>query len=337
MGGSPTQTVLVTGAAGFIGSHVSQALLNQGTAVVALDNFNDYYAPGRKEANLREVRQSTRGDSLTVVEADIRDGAEFARVFADHRFNAIVHLASMAGVRSSVDHPHLYYDVNVMGTIGLLELARDFHVTNFILASTSSTYGNTPHVPFVETDSCDRPLAPYSASKRAAELIAYTYHHLYQQNITVLRFFSVYGPRGRPDMMPYKLADSIVSGRVVPLYAGGQMRRDWTYVDDIVAGIVAAVERPLGYEIINLGRGVPVLVSDFIRILEDLAGRKANLVDALAPQTELTQTWANIDKARSLLSYEPKTSVEEGVCHFWDWYQRTALPATEATRTIAGT
>jgi UDP-glucuronate 4-epimerase len=321
-----SRTILVTGAAGFIGSHVTQALLARGDAVVGLDNLNDYYPPARKEANVAEVRTSAPdAGRYTFIAGDVRDRELVRRLFAEQAFDGVIHLAAMAGVRISIADPHLYYDVNVIGTLNLLDAARDYGVGSFVFASTSSVYGRTERVPFVESDPCDRPLAPYPASKRAAEMLAFTYHHLYGLNCTVLRFFTVYGPRGRPDMVAYLVADNIFLGRPVPLYNGGQMYRDWTYVDDIAAGILAAVDRPLGYEIINLGRGEPVLLADFIRLIEELAGRRANLTPAPMTDSDIAYTYADIGKARRLLDYHPRVAVAEGVERFWQWYRRAVL------------
>jgi UDP-glucuronate 4-epimerase len=321
-----SKTILVTGAAGFIGSHVTQALLARGDTVVGLDNLNDYYPPARKEANVAEVRVSAPNpDRYTFVTGDVRDRELVRRLLAARAFDGVIHLAAMAGVRISISDPHLYYDVNVIGTLNLLDAARDYGVGSFVFASTSSVYGRTERVPFVESDPCDRPLAPYPASKRAAEMLGFTYHHLYGLNCTVLRFFTVYGPRGRPDMVAYLVADNIFFGRAVPLYNGGQMYRDWTYIDDIAAGILAAVDRPLGYEIINLGRGEPVLLADFIRLIETLAGRRANLASAPMTDSDIAYTYADISKARRLLDYHPRVAVAEGVERFWQWYRRAVL------------
>lgn len=320
-----SKCILVTGAAGFIGSHVSEALTQRGDRVIGLDNLNSYYSPERKRANIAEVERSALPGSFTFVEGDIRDRQLLEPLFAEHAFDGIVHLAAMAGVRVSVENPFLYYDVNLTGTLALLDAARHNGLPNFVGASTSSVYGNTDRIPFVEDDPCDRPLAPYSSSKRAAELLGFTYHHLYGQSVTFLRFFTVYGSRGRPDMMAYKVAENIFTGFQVPIYNSGQMHRDWTYVDDIVSGIVAAVDRPLGYEIINLGRGEPVLLADFVALIEKLAGRKANLIPAPMPDTDVPYTYADIGKARALLDYHPRVSVGEGVTRFWHWYQEHVL------------
>lgn len=313
--------MLVTGVAGFIGSHTAIALLTRGDTVVGLDNLNDYYDPIRKHANLAEIKRLIPNDAhFHFVKGDIRDRKLVAHLFANYNFDAIVHLAAMAGVRISIEDPHLYYDVNLVGTLNLLDAARDCQVGNFVFASTSSVYGNTRRRPFIETDICDRPLAPYPASKRAGEMLGFTYHHLYDQNYTALRFFTVYGPRGRPDMMAYKVLDNIFFGKEVPLYNDGQMYRDWTYVDDVVSGIVAAVDRPLDYEVINLGRGEPVLLIDLVRFLEELTGRKAHLVSAPMINADISYTCADIHKARHLLGYDPQIAIEDGMRRFWQWW-----------------
>jgi len=334
MGWAVSRSVLVTGGAGFIGSHVVQALLRRGDSVVVLDNFNPYYDVSRKRANLVDVAASAANPGqLRMIEGDVRDRALIGQLFAEHVFDAVVHLAAMAGVRASIEDPGLYIDVNVVGTLALLDASAGrigpARATRpvFILASTSSVYGNTDQIPFVETDRCDRPLAPYAASKRAAELLGHTYHHLYGLNVTVTRFFTVYGPRGRPDMMAYKVADSIFLGREVPLFNGGQMYRDWTYVGDITAGILAAVDHPLGYEVLNLGRGQPVLLAEFVREIEARTGHKGNLVPAPAPDTDILSTHADTTKAERLLGYRPVVSVPEGVARFLDWYEQVVRPS----------
>ena len=333
-----SKRILVTGAAGFIGSHVAEVLLGRGDTVVALDNLNDYYDPARKRENIRELTASGGGDRLSFIEGDIRDRNCLAAIFDGPRIDGIAHLAAMAGVRASVDDPQLYLDVNLSGTLNLLDAAAGrlgagrlgsnrFVDTGaaFVLASTSSVYGAAGERTFVETDKCDRPLAPYPASKRAAEMLAHSYHHLYGFNVTALRFFTVYGPRGRPDMMAYKVLDSIFFDRDVPLYNEGQMHRDWTYVEDVAAGVVAALDRQLGFEAINIGRGEPVLLADFVSRIEDLAGKKANLRPAEMPAADIAYTKADISKARRLLGYDPKVSVVAGVEKFWAWYQSAVL------------
>jgi UDP-glucuronate 4-epimerase len=315
----------LTGSAGFIGSHAADALLARGDHVIGLDNLNSYYDPARKRANVAEVKAAGHPGQFDFIEGDIRDRAVLGQLFERYRFDVVVHLAAMAGVRASMEDPHLYYDVNLTGTLNLLEAGRVHSLQNFVFASTSSVYGDTKVHPFTETDRCDRPLAPYSASKRAAELLGYTFHHLYGQNFTALRFFTVYGPRGRPDMMAYKVLNNIFFGEEVPLYEGGNMKRDWTYVADIVQGILGAADRPLGYEAINLGRGEETLLSDFVTRVEDLAGRKAKLTVMPKLGADVLETKADISKARGLIGYDPKVSVDEGIRAFWGWYQREVL------------
>jgi UDP-glucuronate 4-epimerase len=216
--------------------------------------------------------------------------------------------------------------VDLNGTQHIMDAARAAGgVQNFVFASTSSVYGNTTQIPFVETDPCDRPLQPYAAAKRAAEILGFSYHHLYGLNFTAVRFFTVYGPYGRPDMMAYLLAESVAKGVQIPLYEGGNMYRDWTYVDDITDGLVAALERPLGYEIINLGRGEPTLLKDFVTMMETLGGRPANVVHKPKPAADFLRNHADISKARRLLDYQPQIGVAEGVNRFWEWYRTAVL------------
>jgi UDP-glucuronate 4-epimerase len=317
------RTILLTGAAGFIGSHAAVAFTRRGDRVVGLDNFNPYYDPERKRANVREIASEAPGDGLTLVEGDLRDTVLVKRLFEEHRFDAVVHLAAMAGVRASADDPVTYYDVNLGGTLTLLEAARALGCKTFVFASTSSAYGATTRLPFREDDPADRPLAPYPASKRAAELLGHAYHHLHGTRFTALRFFTVYGPRGRPDMLTYRLVDAIRTGVPLTLYDGGRMTRDWTFVSDTVAGVVAAVDASLGYEVINLGRGEPVLVSRYIEEFERITGRKVPWVEAPRPEADVERTHADIDKARRLLGYEPRVSVEEGARRVVEWYERS--------------
>jgi UDP-glucuronate 4-epimerase len=338
------KTIFVTGAAGFIGSHLVQALLMRGDYVVGLDNLNDYYDPARKRANLAEVEAAIpRPKNFTFVQGDIRDRDLVGRLYAGHSFDVVVHLAAMAGIRGSVENPQLYYDVNLNGTLVLLEGAvgrlegrtAQANRPTFVFGATSSAYGGTRQIPFVETIPCNEPLAPYAASKLAAELLGFSYHRLYRLPFTALRFFNVYGPRGRPDMMPYKLLDNIFFNREVPLYNEGQSYRDWTFVDDIVKGVVAAVDRPLGYQIINLGRGNPVLLADFVKIFEDLIGQKANLTPAPMPDSDILYTYADVTKAHQLLGYQPRIQAKEGVERFWNWYEVAVLGQVAQTTAMS--
>lgn len=314
--------VFVTGAAGFIGSHLTETLLNRGDEVIGADNFNDYYDPVRKRANVASFRDHP---CLSFHEVDIRDADQMRQIVADCCPDVIAHIAAMANVRYSIGRAPLYTDVNLNGTVNLLEAARGGAVHHFVFASTSSIYGRTERIPFEESDPCNQPLAPYPATKKACEVMGYTYHVLHGLNFTALRFFSVYGPRGRPDMMPFIVMHRIVNDQEIQLFDAGQMKRDWTYVDDIVSGVVAAIDRPLGYEVINLGRGEPVLMADFVNIIERLVGKSAILSTPPAPPSEPKINFADISKARSLLGYTPETAVTEGLSRMWDWYQREIL------------
>jgi len=311
-------TILVTGAAGFIGSHIAQAFIARGECVIGLDNLNDYYSPARKRANLTEIGQSP---NWRFVEGDIRDVEMLRTLFAAERPEKIIHLAAMPGVPYSMKHPLLYEDVNIRGTLNLLEMAREFETKKLVLASTSSIYGATDKIPFVETDPTDRPLAPYPATKKACEVLAYTYHHLYGIQCAVLRLFNVYGPRGRPDMAPWKFTEAIATGCEFTLYDEGRPRRDWTFISDIVPGILAAADLDMGYEIFNLGRGQPVLMRDFVTALEAIIKRPARWRNAPLPSTDMTVTFADTTKARRMLGYSPHVSIEEGLTQFWNWYR----------------
>jgi UDP-glucuronate 4-epimerase len=314
--------ILVTGAAGFIGSHVTEALLARGDGVVGLDNFNDYYDPARKRANVALLAPNPR---FTLHESDVRDAETIERICAESKFDAVVHLAAMAGVRYSIERAPLYVDVNVRGTVNLLEAARKTDVPHFVLASTSSVYGRTGRLPFREDDPLGQPLAPYPATKIAGEVMGHAYHNLFGLSFTAVRFFSVYGPRGRPDMMPYHITDCIAHDREFTLYEAGEMYRDWTYIADIVSGVVAAVDRPLGYEAINLGRGEPVRMADFVELVEELVGKPARMTAPPAPPSEPPITYADVTKARDLLGYNPTISVADGMHRFWEWYQTEIL------------
>lgn len=315
-----SRTYLVTGAAGFIGSHTAGRLVERGDRVIGLDNLNDYYSPERKRRNVEEVR--ALGGDFEFVEGDFRDRAFVSRLFSAKTIDAVAHLGAMAGVRASVDDPWLYYDTNLNGTLHLLDAASRFGKPNFVFASTSSAYGPTERLPFVESDTADRPLAPYPASKRAGELLGHSYHHNQGLDFTALRFFTVYGPRGRPDMLAHLLLDALREDRPLTLYNGGRMVRDWTYVGDIVSAVVAALDRRLRYEIINVGRGEPIVLRDFVDCLAAHTGKTPRIVDRPMMAADMEATSANIDKARRLLDYTPNTSVAEGTLRFYEWYRR---------------
>ena len=311
-------TYLVTGGAGFIGSHVAKHLLQRGDTVVVLDNFNDYYDPNIKRDNAAKL---SKFEKCTVIEGDIRDTELIARIFAEHDIRKIAHMAAMANVRASIKQAPLYNDVNVIGTMNLLEESAKKGIDQFVLASTSSVYGETNVVPFVETDNADKPLASYPASKRAAEIYGHTYHNLHQMNVTCLRFFNVYGPAGRPDMMPMKLMHATQDGSVITMFNDGDIHRDWTYIDDTVDGVVAALDTPLGYEVINLGCGNPISLKDFVEVVEELSGKDINKTSAPTPPSDPPITYCNNQKARDLLGFNPKVSVHDGLAKTWDWFR----------------
>lgn len=311
-------TYLITGGAGFIGGHVAEALLERGDRVVVIDNFNDYYDPAIKRRNAQRL---SGYDNCVIIEGDIRDAALVNRLFAERNISHVAHLAAMAGVRESVKQTRLYLDVNLTGTMNLLEASKTARIEQFALASTSSVYGKTEQLPFVETDSADRPLAAYPASKRAAELLAHTYHNLNDLPVTALRFFNVYGPAGRPDMMPWRLMEATRTGEAIKLFNGGDIQRDWTYIADTAQGVLAALDNPLGYEIINLGCGAPISLKDFIQIIEEYAGRYINTVSVPTPPSDPPITFCDNRKARALLGFAPSVSIREGLRQTWEWYR----------------
>ena len=310
-------TTLITGGAGFIGSQLACALLTRGEKLVLLDNFNNYYDPALKRANMAQFKDDP---DVTVIEGDIRDVALVERVISDYGVRKIANLAAMAGVRNSVRDAGIYFDVNLTGCLHLIEAACKAGIEQFVLASTSSVYGKTAQIPFVEEDAADRPLAPYPASKRAAEIMAYTFHHLFGLNVTCLRFFNVYGPHGRPDMMPIKVIKAIQEDQPITLFEAGKLSRDWTYIDDIVAGVVAALDRPLGYEIINLGCGEPISMTEFVDYFELLSGKTVERINVSAPASEPPITYCDNSRARRLLDFNPKVPVREGLERTWNWY-----------------
>ena len=311
--------ILVTGAAGFIGSHVAQKLLQRGDEVIALDNFAPNYSRVRKAANLKEFLSEPR---CQFIETDIRNADTMRDLFLSQKFDRVIHLAAMGNVRYSIEHAPEYAAVNIVGTLNLLEAARLSKTRHFVFASTSSVYGNAEVVPFIETAPTAKPLAPYPATKIACEVLAHSYHVAFGLKCVGLRFFNVYGPRGRPDMMPFVFTEKISTDQTIRVFAEGKPQRDWTFIDDIVDGVIAAIDSDLDYELINLGRGEPIELSRFIDIIERLVGRRATIEHAPLPSTEPMITYANIDKAARLLAYQPQTSIEDGLNRFYEWYKQ---------------
>ncbi len=310
-------SVLITGGAGFIGSHVASQLLDQGEKVIIVDNFNDFYDPAIKRKNVAELE--AHGTPL-IHEVDILDQGGLRRVFADSGPRVVIHLAAWAGVRPSLERPALYSSVNVTGTVYLLELAREFKVPCFIFGSSSSVYGGSHRVPFTEDDPADNPVSPYAATKRAGELLCRTYSHNFGMNITCLRFFTVYGPRQRPEMAIHKFARLIWEGREVPVFGDGSSRRDYTYVDDIVQGILNSVHVNPGFAVINLGESQTLSLLDLIGLLEGALGKKARLQFLPDQAGDMAITYADISRAREVLGYNPSTPVQEGIRKFAEWF-----------------
>jgi len=307
--------ILVTGGAGFIGSHTVDALLARGDEVWVLDNFNDFYDPGIKRANAEAL------DGARVVEGDIRDEECLDRLFAEGQFGAVVHLAAMAGVRPSLEAPLLYEDVNVRGTLLLLERIRRVDGCRFVLASSSSVYGSNENVPFREVDDIHHPVSPYAATKRAGELHAFTYHHLYGIPTTCLRFFTVYGPRQRPEMAIHKFVRMASAGESLPFYGDGTTARDYTYIDDIVQGVVAAIDHCEGYEIYNLGESQTTTLSELVESVGSALGVEVVLDRQPMQPGDVVITYADISKARERLGYAPETLLAEGMVRFVEWYR----------------
>ncbi|MDD5459102.1 MAG: GDP-mannose 4,6-dehydratase [Phycisphaerae bacterium] len=311
--------IFITGAAGFIGSHLCQRLLAGGREVVGLDNFDPFYDEKIKRANIAECQKKSK---FTLIEGDIRDTECVENVLNKGGFDCIVHLAAKAGVRPSIEDPAGYTDVNVHGTVVLLEAAKKFNIKKFIFASSSSVYGNNKKVPFAEDDNVDFPISPYAATKKAGELICHTYHHLCQMNVTCLRFFTVYGPRQRPDLAIHKFARLIEEDKPIPVFGDGSTRRDFTYIDDIIDGIVASVEKCSGYRIYNLGESRPVRLDELIAAIENAMGKKA-IINRLPLQPgDVEQTYADVSRAEKELGYEPKTQITDGLAAFVRWFRK---------------
>jgi len=311
-------TILVTGGAGFIGSHLCKHLLANGHRVICLDNFDNFYDPSIKEQNIA----ASLGKSLfDLVRGDIRDQVVLKNIFQENTVDCVVHLAAKAGVRPSIQQPLDYMDVNVNGTVTLLEAMQQAGVRRFIFGSSSSIYGNQTKIPFSETDDVSQPISPYAASKHSGELLCHVYHHLYGMEVACLRFFTVYGPRQRPDLAIHKFTQLALSGQPIPLYGDGGTRRDYTFVADIVRGIEQVVEMPgLGYEIINLGGGQPVTLFEMVKAVEQALGQPLEINFLEKQPGDVEQTHADIRKANALFGYQPSISLLEGVRRFVEWY-----------------
>jgi UDP-glucuronate 4-epimerase len=313
---SDMMRVLVTGGAGFIGSHLCDRLLSEGHAAHCLDNFNDFYDPAIKRANVAELMEHT---AFEVTQADVRDRDALARVFAWGP-DTVIHIAALAGVRPSILQPDVYMDVNVVGTARLLAQCVTSGVKRVLFASSSSVYGNRTSVPFRETDPVDDPVSPYAASKRAGELLCHAFHHLHDMDIWCLRFFTVYGPRQRPEMAIHKFVRTILAGGEVTVFGDGSSSRDYTFVDDIVDGLMAALERLEGYRILNLGNSDTIRLDALITVIEEAVGKSARRTLLPDQPGDVESTCASLDLAREVLGYAPKVSIHDGIQRFVEWY-----------------
>jgi UDP-glucuronate 4-epimerase len=322
MDGLP-ETVLLTGAAGFIGSHLSEHLVGLGVRVVGVDNFCDFYDPGIKRLNIRRVQQSRL---FELVEADIRDASAMNAVLSRTAPGAVLHVAAMAGVRPSILDPVLYTSVNVGGTATLLEAAARHRVGGFVFASSSSVYGNPSKVPFAEDDPVDNPVSPYAATKRAGELLCHAWWHLNRIPVSCLRFFTVFGPRQRPDLAISRFLRNVAAGKEIEIYGDGSASRDYTYVDDIVSGTVAALQRMDGFRVYNLGGSHPHTLDDLVSTIGRVTGLEPRIRRLPMQPGDVERTFADVSLARAELAYEPRVSLEEGVSRQWAWTRETDVP-----------
>ncbi len=308
--------VLVTGAAGFIGSSLVDRLLTNGFDVIGVDNFNNYYDPSIKEKN---IKSALNHKNFKLHKKDTLDFETLKTIFEKERFEKVVHLAARAGVRPSIKDPLLYAQVNILGTVNLLKLSVNFGISQFIYGSSSSVYGNSKRLPFSEDDPCEDIISPYGASKRAAEFWVESFYHTYGLKTVILRFFTVYGPRGRPDMAPALFSNAIIDGQPIKMFGDGTSSRDYTYIDDIVDGITKTLDKDLDFEVINLGNNNPITLNDFIKTLEKTIGKRCKISKIQKQPGDVEKTWASIDKAKKLISWQPTTYLDGGLKKYIRW------------------
>lgn len=313
-------TILVTGGAGFIGSHLCERLLSDGVKVICLDNFDSFYDPDIKIKNAEGMTKKFQ-DLFELVTGDIRNPDHLKGIFQKNRVDFVIHLAARAGVRPSIADPLLYQNVNIRGTIVLLEACKAYKIKNFIFASSSSVYGENQRVPFTEEDLDIQPVSPYGATKRAGELLCYSYHHLYGMNIACLRIFTAYGPRQRPEMAIHKFTRLIDQGEKIPIYGDGSSRRDYTYIDDLIEGILGVIRYHKGFEIYNLGESQTTSLIELIKLIEGAFGKKGDIEMLELQPGDVSVTYADITKAKRMLKYQPKVKMEEGIKRFVEWYR----------------
>src|SRR3989338_8354140 len=310
--------ILVTGAAGFIGSHVCEALVKEEKQVIGIDNFNDYYDPHAKEKNIEAVKGSKY---FSLYREDIKNTDSLKKIFKDNKIEKIIHLAARVGVRPSISMPDTYIKDNIHGTLNILEFAKENGIKNFVFGSSSSVYGGNKKIPFSENDKVNDQISPYGFTKRSCELLCNTYHNLYGTNITCLRFFTVYGPRGRPDMAIYKFTKMINEGKEIEVYGDRTSRRDYTCISDIVRGILLALEKNNGFDIINLGDNNPIMLKDVISLIENNLGKKAKIKLVEKQQGDMEVTYADISKAKKLLGWSPEIDFKQGIKIFTEWFK----------------
>ncbi|MBU3184313.1 GDP-mannose 4,6-dehydratase [Clostridium estertheticum] len=327
-------SILVTGGAGFIGSNLCDYLLKNNNKIIIVDNFNDFYNPLIKRNNITKIQNSMKinnitGDNLIIKEGDIRDTIFLTKIFSLYKIDIVIHLAAMAGVRPSIINPFLYNEVNMTGTLNLLELCNKYKINKFIFASSSSVYGNNEKLPFTESDPVDSPISPYGAIKKSGELLCHVYSHLYGFNIACLRFFTVYGPRQRPDLAIYKFTESILKGNEISIFGDGTTKRDYTYIDDIVQGIDKAItwtiEGNNKYEIFNLGDSTTIMLKYMIERIEIELGTKAIIKYLPMQPGDVNITYANISKSKEILGYKPITNFDYGIHKFVKWFKTIPL------------
>lgn len=310
--------ILVTGGAGFIGSHLCERLINLGFKIICIDSFDDFYNPAIKENNILKI---VNNSNFKIYRADICDLNRIDEIFSKNKAELVIHLAARAGVRPSIKNPLLYEKVNITGTVNILECCKRYNISKLIFASSSSVYGGNRKIPFSEDDNVDHPISPYAATKRAGELICYTYYNLYKISVFCFRFFTVYGPRQRPEMAIHKFTAQVLNGEQIEIYGDGSSSRDYTYIDDIISGMVNSLDNIKSFEIINLGSSNPVKLINLVRLIEDITDSKANLKFAESQPGDVFMTYADIGKARKMLKYSPETNIRDGLTRFTEWYK----------------
>ena len=311
------EKIVVTGGAGFIGSNICDSLLDKGKSVVCVDDFNDYYDPGVKEKN---IEKALKNNNFILYRLDITNKNELRKIFEENKIDKIIHMAARAGVRASFENKELYESVNVEGTRNLLELANEFKIKNFIFGSSSSVYGDNKKIPFSEEDPIEHLVSPYAETKKKGEELCKEFHDKFGLNVTCLRFFTVYGPRGRSDMATYRFTKLIREGNPIDMYGDGTSKRDYTYVKDIVDGVLLALDKNLGFEIINLGDSNTIELKKLISLIEKETGKKAKINQLPMQKGDVLITYADISKAKRLLDYQPKIGIEEGIKLFVEWF-----------------